>query len=286
MIRTLPAVLATVLLAGTAAAQSVDVPLPAAVKANGKLFVGVHCGYPPAGYVGLDGKPVGYEIAFARKIAEYAFGSPDALETQCVNEGNRIPFLQSGKIDMILASLAYTPARAEQIAYSQPIWVSNLQLVVPVDSPIQDYADLAGKSVATPTGSTYQTWLGKCHPEATVVPAQNAGELGTLLSQGRVDAFAFIDIYDYNFVRNQPRYRVTGTLAASAMQGVGIAKGNGELLAWVDAVVDDLRRKDFFFEAFSAEIKDEAFVKQYRDVVPGPNVTLDYAKSGALDCNA
>lgn len=285
MTRILAALAATLSLSTFAAAQSVDVPLPEAVKANGKLFVGVHCGYPPAGYVGLDGKPSGYEITFARKIAEYAFGSEDALETQCVNEGNRIPFLQSGKIDMILASLAYTPARAEQIDYSDPIWASNLQLVVPADSEIRDYKDLAGKTVATPTGSTYQLWLEKCYPDAKVFAAQNAGELGTLLTQGRVDAFAFVDVYAFNFARNQPQYRVAGHLAASAMQGVGLAKGNAELAAWVNAVIEDLRMKNFFFEAFEAEIKDETFVAQYRDVVPGPNVTLDYAKSGALDCN-
>jgi polar amino acid transport system substrate-binding protein len=281
--RILSAILISGALAGSAFAQSskVDVPVPETIASRGAVTIGIHCSYPPAGYVGLDGQPSGYEITIAKEIAGYANAK---LETQCVTEGNRIPFLQSGKIDFILASLAYTPARAEQVAYSDPIWVSNLQLVVPKDSKISGYDDLKGKSVATPTGSTYQTWLEKCYPQAKVVPAQNAAELATMLSQGRVDAFAYIDIYDYNFARMHPEYKVVGDLAASAIQGVGVKKANKELLTWVNAVIDDLRKHDAFYKAFADEVKDEDFLKKYRKAVPGPDVTLDYSKSGSLDC--
>jgi len=259
-------------------------PLPAAIKAKGYITIGVNCSYPPAGYVGIDGKPAGYEIAFAKRVAEIAFGTPGALHTQCVNDSNRVPFLQSGKIDLILASLAYTPARAESLDYSHPIWVSNLQLVVPEDSKIRDYADLAGRTVTTNTGSTYQTWLQKCYPKARLLTSQTAAEGTTMLTQGRTDAFAYIDVYVYNFAKMHKGYKVVGTLAASAIQGVGVRKGDRDMLAWVNGVVDRMRMDDDFFKAFATEIKDPGFVAKYRSIVPGPGVTLDYAKSGALEC--
>lgn len=278
------ATVAMVVTASAMAASKVDVPLPPEVKAAGFLTVGINCTYPPAGYIGLDGKPAGYEYAMVKRIAESALGTGDGLRTQCVNDSNRIPFLQSGKIDLILASLAYTPARAEQLDYSSPIWVSNLQLVVPKDSKVNDYADLAGKTVITPTGSTYQTWLQKCYPQANLVTVQTASEGSTLLTQGRADAFAYIDVYGFNFTQMQKNYKVVGTLAASAIQGVGVKKGNKAMLEWINAVIEQMRLEDAFFKAFAQEIKDPAFVAKYRPIVPGPNQKLDYSKSGALDC--
>lgn len=265
-------------------AAALSVPLPEDIQKAGHLTVGINCSYPPAGYMGLDGKPAGYEYTFVKQLAELAFGNPDAVQTQCVNESNRIPFLQSGKIDLLLASLAYTPARAEQLDYSHPIWVSNLQLVVPKDSSVKDYADLNGKTVVTPTGSTYQTWLQKCYPDARLVTVQSAAEGASMLNVGRTDAFAYIDVYGFNMTRNNDKIKVVGTLAASAMQGIGVKKGNAALLTWVNAAVDDMRAKDDFYKAFAQEVKDPAFVSKYRSLVPGPDVQLDYAKSGALDC--
>lgn len=268
----------------TLAAPTVDVPLPPQIAQAKKLTIGINCAYPPAGYVGLDGKPAGFEYTLVKRIAEYAFGTGPGLETQCVNEGNRIPFLTSGKVDLVLASLAWTAARAEQIDYSDPIWVSNLQLVVPKDSPIKNYGDLAGRSVVTPTGSTYQTWLQKCYPEAKLVTAQTAAEGATMLTQGRVDSFAYIDVYNYNFTQRNPGYKVVGDLAASAVQGIGVKKDNKPVMEWINAVLKDLRSKDAFLEAFTAEINDPGFTAKYKGAVPGPNMTLSYANSGALEC--
>lgn len=268
----------------TASAAKVDMPLPAEVKAAGYLTVGINCTYPPAGYVGIDGKPAGYEYTMVKRIAEFALGTGDGLRTQCVNDSNRIPFLQAGKIDLLLASLAFTPARAEQLDYSNPIWASNLQLIVPKDSKVADYADLASKTVITPTGSTYQTWLQKCYPQAQLLTVQTAAEGSTMLTQGRADAFAYIDVYGFNFTQMQKSYKVVGTLAATAIQGVGVKKGNKPMLDWVNAVLEQMRSEDAFFKAFSQEVKDPTFVAKYRQIVPGPNVKLDYSKSGALDC--
>jgi len=265
-------------------AAKVDVPLPVEVKSAGFLTVGINCTYPPAGFVGIDGKPSGYEYTLVKRIAEFALGTGDGLRTQCVNDSNRIPFLQSGKIDLILASLAYTPARAEQVDYSQPIWVSNLQLIVPKDSKINEYADLAGKTVVTPTGSTYQTWLQKCYPQANLATVQTAAEGATMLTQRRTDAFAYIDVYGFNFAQQQKNFKVVGTLAASAIQGVGVKKANKPMLDWINAVLEQMRAEDAFFKAFSEQVKDPAFVAKYRPIVPGPSVKLDYSKSGALDC--
>ncbi|BAR58894.1 ABC transporter substrate-binding protein [Bradyrhizobium diazoefficiens] len=270
-----------------AIAQSkVDVPLPTDLATPKVLTIGINCQYPPAGYVGLDGKPAGFEYGLVKRIAEFAFGTEAGLQTQCMNDSNRIPFLQSSKVDLVLASLARTPARAEQIDFSDPIWLSNLQLVVKKESPINNYADLAGRTVVTPTGSTYQTWLQKCHPKANLITAQSPADSSTMLIQGRADAFAYIDVYDYNFVQNNKNFKVVGELASPAIQGIGVKKGNAAMLAWINAVIAKMREEDAFYKAFAEEVKDPTMVAKYRNVVPGPKVKLDYAGVDPMECKS
>jgi len=258
-------------------------PLPSTVAAAGHLTIGINCNYPPAGYVGLDGQSTGYEVALAKRIADAAFPGGNGLQTQCVNDSNRIPFLQSGKVDMVLAALAWTPARAEQIEFSDPIWVSNLQLVVPNASTVNGYKDLAGKTVVTTTGSLYQTWLEKC-TKATVVTAQSPADASSMLTQGRADVLAYIDVYSFNFAKHNTQYRLAGDLAAPAIQGVGLRKGNKELLDWTNGVIADLKSHDAFYQAFAAEVSNPAFAARYRPLVPGPEHDVKYINPADFAC--
>jgi polar amino acid transport system substrate-binding protein len=266
-------------------APKVSVPLPAAVKQRGEFIVGVHCTNPPAGYVGVDGQHDGYEIDIVKQLAAIAFGDSSKLEMQCTTEANRISFLSSGKIDFLLASLAYSADRAKQIDYSEPVWLSNLQLLVPKNSPITGFDDIAGKTVITPTGSTYVTWLQKCHPDAKIDQASDAAAGTTALTQQRGDAFGYIDVYDWNFANKNSGYKVVGNLEAPAVQGAAVKKGNKEMLTWLNAALEKLRMEDFFFKSFSKEVNDPTFSEKYRDVVPGPDKKLDYSNANQFVCD-
>jgi polar amino acid transport system substrate-binding protein len=272
-------VLSIVLLAGRAHSA----PLPGAVAAAGHLTIGVLCSYPPAGYIGLDGEPAGYEITLARRIAKAAFPEKSGLQLQCVNDSNRIAFLQSGKVDMVIAALAWTPARAEQIDFSDPVWVSNLQLVVKKDSPIKSYRDLAGKKVVTATGTIYEAWLARC-TKGDLVTAQSASDAASMLTQGRVDALAYIDVYSFNFVKHNTAYQLAGNLASPAVQGIGVRKGNNELVVWLNSIIADMRAKDVFYAVFKDEVADSSFAEKYRPVVPGPNHKPAYVNPASAAC--
>ncbi|WP_444459748.1 hypothetical protein [Rhodobacter capsulatus] len=102
--------LGALLLAGvtalSGAAQAQDLPpLPAAIKEAGKIRIGVKCDSPPFGASGPDGKPLGIEIEMARKIGTFAFGS-EAGQSFPASLRGADPSLNSGKLDLILATLA------------------------------------------------------------------------------------------------------------------------------------------------------------------------------------
>ena len=274
--RRFAAILASTMAASVLSGQAGAAELPANVAAAGRLTIGVNCSYPPAGYVGLNGQPAGYEIAIAKRVAEAAFPGRDALVTQCVSDANRIPFLQSGKVDLVIAALAWTPARAAEIDFSDPIWISNLQLIVPNDSTIDSYDDVVSKTVVTTAGNIYQPWLERCQPGVSIVTAQSPSDASTMLVQGRADAMAYIDVYAFNFTQKNNRFKLAGRLASSAVQGIGMKKGNQAMADWLNPVLADLREKDAFFAAFNEEVKDKAFAAKYRDLVPGPGHPIAY----------
>ena len=140
------ALLVAGLTAAPVAAQDFP-PLPASIEEQGVLRIGVKCDSPPFGASGIDGTPIGIEVEMAKKIGEYAFGSEEGAELSCVTSESRIPSLNSGKIDLILATLGRFPAREEVIDFSNIYFWGTSNVLVPVDSPVQELSDLAGETL-------------------------------------------------------------------------------------------------------------------------------------------
>src|SRR5215831_20144948 len=128
-------------------------PVPEAIKKQDVLRVGVKCDYPPDGYLDAQGKPQGVEVSLAKQIAAYAFGSPDKVELTCVTAANRIPSLQGGKIDIIIATLGVTEERAKVVDFSENYAWGGSDVLVPKDSPINNLKDFAGKNVIVMKGA-------------------------------------------------------------------------------------------------------------------------------------
>src|SRR5262249_6238428 len=153
------------------------------------LDVGVKCDYPPFGYTDENGKIVGYEVDMVRRMALYAFGNQNAVQAQCVVAANRIPFLTTDRIDMIVATLTYTPERAKTIAFSDPYFSAAGRMLVPDRSSLKEARDLSGKSVSTIRGSVYAAYFQNCVPGAQVLQFDQTSDALSALLQGRAQAF-------------------------------------------------------------------------------------------------
>ena len=98
------------IIAFPAAAQTVD-----DIIKRGKVIIGVNTTTPIFGILGRDGQPEGYDPDVARLLGKY-LGVP--VEFVPVTAANRISFLLSNRIDMIIALFGITPERAQQVWYS------------------------------------------------------------------------------------------------------------------------------------------------------------------------
>ena len=175
------------------------------IKKAGKIVIGVKGDYPPWGVINKSNEFEGWEIDLCHKLAEDLFGDPNKVEFVAVTGGNRVPFLNSGKIDIIWATMGITPKRQEVIAFSIPYFKSGVQLLTKKDSGIKQIEDLKGKTVITIKGTTGAQGLEKLIPEAKQIKFDKTSEALQALRDDRGVAFAQDDILLFKLYRYQSR---------------------------------------------------------------------------------
>lgn len=133
-------------LAGTAMAQTT-----ADISAKGRIAIGVLTGIPPYDTIDASGKTDGFIVDLARQVAA-------ALEVEVeivpVNNASRAAALESGRVDMLIAQMTATPARAKTFLMTNPYGAYEMRFVAGKDTKITSLEDLAGKRISVPKGST------------------------------------------------------------------------------------------------------------------------------------
>ncbi|WP_328584300.1 transporter substrate-binding domain-containing protein [Streptomyces sp. NBC_00370] len=262
----------------------VGAPLPAEVKSKGKLTVGVKCDYPPFGYIDESSKNAGFEIDIAHQMAAYAFGDPDALTLTCVTGSNRVSFLASKRIDLIEATMNYTAERAKTIDFSTPYFDSGVKLLVPKDSPISSFEGLAGKTVISISGATASLWLTQCMKDVKQTLFTETSQALTALNQKRGVAFAQDDTLLLDLAAKNSGLKVVGDAKADSPWGMGVRKGDAEMLAWVNGALAHMQQADFFWTDFRKTVTDPSVQQQFAKYLPRPGKKLTYPTGSTLQC--
>jgi polar amino acid transport system substrate-binding protein len=180
---------ATALACGTllaAVAPSASAQTADEIKKKGTINIGLLVDFPPYGTVDSSNNPDGYDADVAKLLAKDLGVKVNLVP---VTGPNRIPFLLTNKVDVLVASLAVTPERAKQVQFSRPYSAATIVLYAPKAKAIKGPADLKGVRVAVARASTQDTALTAIAPEGTEIRRfdDDASAMQALLS-GQVDA--------------------------------------------------------------------------------------------------
>jgi len=230
-------------LAGQAVAGTLD-----EVKKRGKLIAGVKTDFPPFGYVDSSGKNLGFDVDVAHIFAKALFDDENKVELVAVTSGNRIPFLQSGKIDIIIASVTVTDERRQVVEFSEPYFMSGGLLLVPKNSPIKGVEDLAGKTVAVIQGAIQDKDIEQLAPKADRVKFGKVSEAVLAVKGGRADAFSQDDVLILTLAKEDPDLKPVGKPFIPRPYGIAVRKGDVEFIKWVDGQLDKMK-KDGTYDA-------------------------------------
>jgi polar amino acid transport system substrate-binding protein len=248
--------------------------LPSAVKSRKKWLIGVKCDFPPFGFIDVRGNNEGYDVQVARRFATFAFGNKKKVDFTCVTTPSRIPTLTSGRVDIIVSTLTWTAARAEQIDFSIPYYSATGRLLVPNSSSL-GISSLAGKTIVTTRGAIYATWMANCFKNSTLLQVDSTALAVSAVKEGRADTFMFDDAFLLGVATQDRDLKLTGDKFLNVPWGIGIRKGDTAMSRWVNAALRYMKKQDEFVKILRANAPAR-LVPGFLDNVPRPKNTFVY----------
>ncbi|WP_127090199.1 transporter substrate-binding domain-containing protein [Aquabacter cavernae] len=215
----------------------------------GVLKVAVPQDFPPFGSVGPDLKPVGYDIDVANLIAQKLGVKAELVP---VTSANRIPYLQTKKVDLVISTLGKNPEREKVIDFSVAYAPFFNGVFGPADLKVSKPEDLAGMTVGVTRGSIEDLELSKLVPPNTDIKRyeDNNATISAFLS-GQVKVIATGNVVAAAILaRNPPKKPEVKFLIKNSPCYVGLNKDEPKLLAKVDAILT-AARTDGTLDTFS-----------------------------------
>jgi len=227
----------------------------AEIKGRGKLIIGTEPTFPPFEYVNENNEIVGFDIDIAKKIAEEL-----GVELEILNLpfDSLIPALMSDKIDLIVAGMTITEERAKVIDFSIPYFNANQAIVVREDGNFkpEKLEDLIGKKVAVQLGTTGDLVVSEIE-KVTITRFQKFTDAFLELQNKRVDAVVLDEAVANAYVKTFPKFIISAVIDTGEKYGIGVKKGNTELLDFVNSVLSNMFKSpyDLLVEKWFEETK-------------------------------
>jgi polar amino acid transport system substrate-binding protein len=255
-------------------------PLPAEVKARKRWVVGVKCDAPPFGYINVQGKNAGFDVEVARWFSRYAFGRDNRVTFECAPTPAREPLLTTGRVDLVISTFTYTSDRDTRIDYSRAYYKATGRLLVKNDGPVQRLSDIAGKRIATTSGSIYDRWMRRCFTGTSPVVTDSFTNALLAFNQGRADALMWDDTVLVGIAAADRSAKLTEDTFLALPYGIGIKQGNVAMKRWVDSRLELMRKQDRFMAILRNNVPAR-FVAGFSRNILRPNNTFGYAPPGS-----
>ena len=221
-------------------------PLPANIKSRGRFNIAVKCDTPPFGYIGARSQNAGFDVEIARWFAKFAFGKANRVTMSCVTTPAREPALTTDRVDLVIATFTYNSDRETRIDFSRAYYKATGRLLVRNNGSLQSLGNMAGKTIATTSGSVYDRWIKNCYKDTNVIVTDSFTNALLAFRDGRADGLMFDDTIVLGIAVTDPTLKLTDDLFLAQPYGIGIKQGNTALKAWVDSRLNLMKKRDLF----------------------------------------
>ena len=233
--------------AGSGSFRTVD-----EIKSSGKVTIGVFSDKNPFGYVDNNGEYQGYDVYFAKRIAQ---DLGVELELVPVEAASRVEFLQTAKVDIILANFTVTDERAEKVDFALPYMKVALGVVSPDSAVVTEAEQLNGKTLIVVKGTTAETYFTENYPDVKLQKYDEYNEAYSALQDGRGDAFSTDNTEVLAWAMSNPGFTVgVESLGSTDAIAPAVTKGNETLLKWLNDEITGLADEQFFHADYDATL--------------------------------
>ena len=203
---------------------------------EGTIKIAVPENFPPFGSVGSSLEHVGYDVDVATLIAE---DLGVKLEIVPVTSKQRIPFLSSGNVDLVISSMGANPERAKSIWFSSAYAPFFSGVFAAEDMEISSVDDLAGKKVGLTGGTLEDLELSDIAPEdAEIIRFGDNAATITAYVSGQVDVLVTGNTVAATVSEKNPELNLkTKFIIKNSPAFMGVKAGETNMLQWVNVFI-------------------------------------------------
>lgn len=225
------------------------------IKESGTINIGVFSDKNPFGYVDENGEYQGYDVYFAERLAQDLGVEVNYVSTEAAS---RIEYLQTGKVDVVLANFTVTEERAEEVDFALPYMNVALGVVSPDSNVIESLDDIGeDDQVIVISGTTAETYLTENYPDITLQKYDAYAQAKTALENGNGVAWANDNTEVIAFALQNEGYTVgIPSLGSQDTIAPAVTKGNTTLLDWINEEIEALGEENFFHADYEATLVD------------------------------
>lgn len=237
--RWLALVLGALMVVGIAGCGGGDKKADAPKDAKKELRVATSPDFSPFEFLDEKGNIVGFDVDLMTAI-----GKKIGREVKFENSSwdGLIPALQSGNVDVVIAGIAITPERKEQVLFSDPYYDTGLGIFVSKKSGITGLDDLKNKRIAVQVGTIGQDIAEKVEG-AEVQKLNVSADTFLELKNGTVDAVInHIPVFRYYLkTTGNTDMIMVGEPLTNASDGIAVKKGNQALVDEINKALKELK---------------------------------------------
>ncbi|TCO52576.1 glutamate ABC transporter substrate-binding protein [Actinocrispum wychmicini] len=216
----------------------------AKIVARGKLIVGVDQNTFNVGFRDpFTGEIQGFDIDMAKAIAQAIFGDPNAIQLRAVTSDQRIPFLKSGDVDIVVRTMSITCDRKNDVDFSAVYYQATQRVLVKKNSGITGAEQLGGKRVCANKGSTSLSKIAnQWDPKPVPVQVSDWTDCLVMLQQNEVDAVSTDDVILAGMAAQDRYTEMVGPSLGAEPYGMAVAKTpDKDFLRFVNGVIEQVR---------------------------------------------
>jgi glutamate transport system substrate-binding protein len=219
----------------------------------GEITIGTKFDQPLFGQVDADGTPQGFDVEIGKIIAA-ALGIPESgINWEEAQSANREPFIESGQVDLVIATYTINDTRKEVISFAGPYYNAGQDFLVLAgnEAGIEGPEDVEGQPVCTVAGSTSETNIREYTDD--VVALGGYAECLEPLRQGSVVALTTDNVILAGLAdQNGGEFEVVGNPFTEEPYGIGLAKDDDEFRDFINDTLETAYEDGAWADAWEA----------------------------------
>ena len=205
------------------------------IISKGVIRIGVPLDVPPFGSQNVNREAEGFDVDMANMVAK-ALGVK--LEITQITGANRLPFLLTDKVDVVISVMGATPERAKQIMFTAPYANTSLAVYGPKNISVKSAMDLGTYKVAAAKGTTQELALSTANPRANMMRTEDDATAAAAYLSGQAQLFSTNSIVAIDLAKKNPtkEFDLKFNIRNSPAH-MGVKMGEHSLVRWLDTFI-------------------------------------------------